>query len=36
MYRKGVEAVVPDVLSRRADLATLTVEPSWLTRVYCA
>lgn len=32
-YRKGVEAVVPDALSRRADLATLVVSPSWLARI---
>jgi hypothetical protein len=32
-YRKGVDAVVPDALSRRADLTTLVVEPSWLARV---
>ncbi len=33
VYRKGCDAVVPDALSRRADLATLIVEPSWLVRV---
>jgi hypothetical protein len=32
-YRKGVDAVVPDALSRRADLATLVVEPTWLNRI---
>jgi hypothetical protein len=32
-YCKGDDAVVPDALSRRADIDILVVEPTWLNRI---
>lgn len=35
-YRPGPQAVVPDALSRPAEMGSLLLEPGWLARVHRA